>query len=81
MELKPSSAGSIKEPSNSISATNQEALMNWVAEMDFDTILKNLRNAGVPGDLVDMLEQGLDSTLNGGYAEPDYDYGYDDNWG
>jgi hypothetical protein len=55
--------------------------MNWVAEMDFDTILKNLRNAGVPGDLVDMLEQGLDSTLNGGYAEPDYDYGYDDNWG
>ena len=81
MELKPSSAGSIKEPSNSISATNQEALMNWVAEMDFDTILKNLRNAGVPGDLVDMLEQGLDSALNGGYAEPDYDYGYDDSWG
>ena len=81
MELKASSAGSIKEPSNSISVTDQEALMDWVEDMDFNKIISNLRNAGVPSDLADMLEQAIDAALNGGYAEPDYDYGYDDSWG
>lgn len=81
MELKASSAGSIKEPSNSISVTDQEALMDWVEDMDFNKIISNLRNAGVPSDLADMLEQAIDAALNGGFAEPDYDYGYDEGWG
>lgn len=35
---------------------NEEALQNWILDMDFDALLKNLRAAGVPSDLVGILE-------------------------
>ena len=77
MELKMTSAGSIKEPSNAISADDYEALQEWLMDMNADTILSNLRSAGVPSDLVDMLEMAVESLTSGGYyEEPDYDYGW-----
>ena len=82
MELKMTSAGSIKEPSNAISADDYEALQEWLMDMNADTILSNLRSAGVPSDLVDMLEMAVESLTSGGYyEEPDYDYDYDYGWG
>ena len=82
MELKMTSPGSIKEPSNAISADDYEALQEWLMDMNADTILSNLRSAGVPSDLVDMLEMAVESLTSGGYyEEPDYDYDYDYGWG
>lgn len=77
LDSKSTSADSVQVPSNSIDINDSYALQEWVEEMDFDTILRNLRNAGVPSELVDMLEQTLNSSMNGGYTEPDYDYGYE----
>lgn len=77
LEGKETSSDSLREPSNAIDMNDYEALQEWIADMDFDTIINNLRNAGVPSDLVDLLEDALDQAMNGGYAEPDYDYGYD----
>ena len=82
MELKTASAGSIKEPSNAISADDYEALQEWLMDMNTKTILNNLRNAGVPSDLVDMLEMAVESLTSGGYyEEPDYEDDYDYGWG
>lgn len=77
LEARTSSADDLREPSNAIDLNNQSALMDWVEDMDFDTVFRNMRNAGVPSDLVDLLEEGLDMAMNGGYSEPDYDYDYD----
>ncbi len=35
---------------------DQEALKEWILDMDFDTVLKNISKAGVPSEYVDMLE-------------------------
>lgn len=35
---------------------NEEALQRWILNMDFDAVLQNMRAAGVPSDLVDILE-------------------------
>lgn len=75
-ESKEASGGSIKEPSNYVDAMDSEAMQKWLEDVKFDTILRNLRNAGVPSDLVDMLEMAIDSAMNGGayedYPEPEY---------
>lgn len=80
VESKEASGGSIKEPSNYVDAMDSEQMQQWLEDMKFDTILRNLRNAGVPSDLVDMLEQAIDSAMNGGayeeYPEPDYEWEY-----
>ena len=81
LELKSTSAGSIKEPSDTISADDYAALQEWLMDMNVDIILKNLRNAGVSSDLVDMLESAVESMMGGGYYEPDYDYDYDYDYG
>lgn len=35
---------------------DETALQEWILDMDFDAMLKNLRAAGIPSGLVDMLE-------------------------
>ena len=56
-------SGSVKVPSGTVDLTDSSALMNWVTGLDFDKVLKNLKKADVPTDLVDMLEMLLDQYL------------------
>lgn len=35
---------------------NEEALQRWILDMDFAAVLQNMRAAGVPSDLVDILD-------------------------
>ncbi len=58
IELKatPSNGPSLSVPSNSIDATSSSAMNNWANNIKLDTVLSNLRKAGVPSELVDMLE-------------------------
>lgn len=46
----------IQKPTNTVDVTDDEALMGWIAGIDFDAIITNLRNAGVPETLVNALE-------------------------
>lgn len=59
MSAKTSSGGSIQKPSQTFDFTNQYELQNWVMSMDFDQLIQNLRKAGVPSKLLDMLESNL----------------------
>lgn len=56
-------SGSISVPSDYADVENSEDLQNWVSGMSFDTILSNLRKAGVASDLVDLLEQAIEENL------------------
>lgn len=62
-----STGGKISVPSDAVNAANQEAIMNWVKDAKFDTLLDNLSKAGVPKDLVDVARsyvEMLQSQLN-----------------
>ena len=53
------SAGNISVPSNTVDTTNENAMQNWAENLSFDTVLGNLRKAGVPSAFVDLLEQAI----------------------
>ena len=59
MSAKTSSGSDIQKPTETIDFTNQYQLQSWVQSMDFNKLFQNMRNAGVPGELVDMLEASL----------------------
>ena len=59
MGSKTTSGSSVQKPSQTIDFTNQYELQNWVTSMDFDQLIQNLRKAGVPSKLLDMLENNL----------------------
>lgn len=56
LKLATKTPGNIKAPTNTIDVTDYEALMNWVAGIDFDEIIDNLGDAGVPSELLSALE-------------------------
>lgn len=56
LEAKESSAGTIKLPANYVDGTDSNALMEWVSNARFNTLINNLKSAGVPSELTDMLE-------------------------
>ena len=53
--------GSVKAPTNYIDPTKDpDAFEGWVEGMNFDKLLSNLRKAGVPDSLVELIEQGIE---------------------
>lgn len=56
MTVKESSISSVKLPTKYVNATDSSALMDWVSDAKFDTIISNLKKAGVPSELTDLLE-------------------------
>lgn len=59
VEMKEASAGTIKLPTKYVDGTDSSALMEWVSNAKFNTLISNLKAAGVPSDLTDMLEMYL----------------------
>lgn len=51
---------SVKVPGNTVGV---DEAMEWIVSFDFDTLLSNMRKAGVDEELVDMLEDGIDEIL------------------
>ena len=48
---------------------------NWLGKLKFDGVISNLKGAGVPGSLIELLEQALENGLNfGGAVEEDTVY-------
>lgn len=61
-----------------ISAMDEEAqaaLMEWLENVDFDTLIGSLKDAGVPDEYTDVLEELLNSD---GFFGPSYDIPYPD---
>ena len=69
---KTTSGGSIKVPSKYLDMEQSGAAQEYVSGMRFDKVLSNLRSAGVPSDLVDMLESALENSMGGSSADQDY---------
>lgn len=57
---KRTGAGKISVPADGVDAMDEEALMQWVTGMDFETVLNNMTAAGVPSEYVDMLESAIE---------------------
>lgn len=61
MRTKVLPAENIQLPTNFVNAQKEEDLMTWVGALDLQKLLQNLRQAGAPAELVDMLELYLPS--------------------
>ena len=60
MEVTSREGQKVTIPSNTVSGMDQEDLMDWVLDFDFDKIIDNLDAAGIPNEYLDMLEDVLD---------------------
>jgi hypothetical protein len=70
LSSKTTSGGKAKVPSNYVDAMDSSAMEAWAKNLKFDSVISNLRSAGVPNKIVDMLEQALEQAMNGGSAYP-----------
>lgn len=57
-EYKSTNASGLKEPSKTVDI---EDAQDWVESFDFDELIKNLEKAGVPDELVELVEEAIDS--------------------
>ena len=64
VKTKEATGGKIELPSNAVDMNNPAAMELWTRNMMFDTVLENLHTAGVPEELLDMLQ----SLIYGGVA-------------
>lgn len=75
LELKAGTGdnGDINVPSDTVDIYDEDELMEWAESMDFDELLENLENAGVPSEYVDMVESllsGMGGSSDIGVAVP-----------
>lgn len=56
-------SGSISVPSDYADINNSQQMQNWAGNMSFDRIISNLRSAGVPSQLMDMLEDAIEQNM------------------
>lgn len=49
-------SANIEKPTNTVGATGMEPIMNWLNETDFNAVIDNLTDAGVPAILVAALQ-------------------------
>jgi hypothetical protein len=65
----------IKVPTEYTEIADEEAMMTWVSKMDFEALLENLEEAGIPSEMIQMLVQMMQGGM-GGVPETDYEYDY-----
>lgn len=60
IENEVSGKKSIKLPKKTVDGTDFDDLQDWLMDIDFDKLLDTLEDAGVDGDIIDMLEEYID---------------------
>lgn len=84
MDAKTKTPTAIKAPSDGISMSDDDAGIAWVESWDIDAVLDNLRKAGVPSDLMDLLEAAMEQGFSGSdsdiYYDDDYENAYDEEY-
>lgn len=63
MSSKTTSGGKIKVPADYVKADDSDAAQAWLENAEFANVLSNLKSAGVPTKLVDLLEQSLENAM------------------
>lgn len=71
MSSKITSGGMIKVPASYADASDSEAMQAWADAVNFEAVLDNLRSAGVPSDVVDLLKQSIENAMSGSGAYDD----------
>ena len=61
IEAQQTTPDSIRVPTQGVDAEDDAAMGEWARNLNFDALLNNLRQAGLPSELLDMLEAGIDS--------------------
>lgn len=56
-------SGSISVPSDYADANDSQQMQEWVGGLSFDRIISNLRSAGVPSELMDLLEDAIEQNM------------------
>lgn len=56
-------SGNISLPSNYTDINDSQQMQQWASGLSFDRIISNLRSAGVPSQLMDMLEDAIEQNL------------------
>lgn len=56
MSSSSSKGGKITVPTNAVDVTDQEALMQWLKNTNFDALLKAMKDSGMPQELVTTVE-------------------------
>lgn len=87
-EVEKNDNSTVEIPSDYIDINNDsDAAEEWIKNFDITTLIDNLRDAGVPAELLDQMEEGYNSSIaeeTETYASGDYyydaydDYYYDD---
>lgn len=52
-------ASKIKMPKNRIDVENSSAMEDWAKNFDFDKLLKRLRDTGIPNNMMNQIEDGI----------------------
>ena len=56
-------SGNISVPSDYADANDSQQMQEWASGLSFDRIISNLRSAGVPSQLMDMLEDAIEQNM------------------
>ncbi len=60
---KTTDGGTVTIPTNFIEATNDSAMESWAANIKLDTLLANLKNAGLPAEMSMLLENTINPPM------------------
>lgn len=63
MDAKLKDAESFSAPTNTVDAANEQALVQWVKGMKFETLVNNLKTAGVPDFYVQVVQSAADTLM------------------
>lgn len=72
MEAKTESDKKVKLPSKSVSADDSEAMEAWAEKFDTQKIIDNLKKAGVPENILNLLESGADLGYDDSYSNGNF---------
>lgn len=67
-------ATKVKVPSDTVDMYDEEAMMDWAMNLDYDQLIENLEDAGVADMIVDAIMGGLDSMFSDDYYDDYYEY-------
>lgn len=72
MSSRTASSDDISVPESYTDASDSAQMEAWLEGVSLEAMLENLRSAGVPSDVVDLLKQSIENAMSGGgaYDEP-----------
>lgn len=65
-------AAKVEVPSETVDMYDEEALMDWAMNLDYEQLIRNLEDAGVADLIVDAILDGVDSMFSYGDAYEEY---------